>query len=93
MRTPSELRGSLYTYNFLDSGDSVTIVQQATRERDRKVFVMCHHGISRSASMAYFLLRASGLEATKAESIVRHARPSAKIVRAHREAGERYLRH
>jgi protein-tyrosine phosphatase len=67
--------------------------KRAGRDRYRKVFVMCHHGISRSASMAYFLLRASGLEPTKAESIVRHARPSAKIVRAYRESGERYLRH
>jgi protein-tyrosine phosphatase len=65
--------------------------KRATRKRGRKVFVMCHHGISRSASLAYFLLRASGLGADKAESTIRQARPCAKIVRAYRQAGEEYL--
>jgi predicted protein tyrosine phosphatase len=52
---------------------------------------MCHHGISRSASMAYFLLRASGLGSDKAASTIRRVRPCAKIVRAYRQFGEEYL--
>jgi protein-tyrosine phosphatase len=59
--------------------------------RGYRVFVMCHYGISRSASMTYFLLRASGVGPCKAESTVRHARPNARIVCAYRESGERYL--
>ena len=65
--------------------------KRAMRNRDRKVFVMCHHGINRSASMAYFLLRASGVGPDKAESTIRQARPCAKIVRAYRQSGEEYL--
>jgi protein-tyrosine phosphatase len=63
----------------------------AMRKRDRKVFVMCHHGISRSASMAYFLLRASGLGSDKAESTIRRVRPCAKLVHTYRKSGEEYL--
>ena len=59
--------------------------------RNRKIFVMCHHGISRSASMAYFLLRASGLGSDKAESTICRVRPCAKIARAYRKSGEEYL--
>jgi len=65
--------------------------KRARQDRDRKVFVMCHHGISRSASMAYFLLRASGLGSDKAEATIRRVRPCAKIVRAYRESSEQYL--
>src|ERR1700687_549086 len=65
--------------------------KRAIRNRGRKVFVMCHHGISRSASMAYFLLRASGLGQDKAESTIRRVRPCAQIVRAYRQSGEEYL--
>lgn len=52
---------------------------------------MCHHGVSRSASMAYFLLRTSGVGPDKAESTIRQVRPCAKIIRAYRESGEEYL--
>jgi protein-tyrosine phosphatase len=65
--------------------------KRATRKRDSKVFVMCHHGISRSASMAYFLLCASGLGSDKAESTILRVRPCAHIVRAYRESGEKFL--
>jgi protein-tyrosine phosphatase len=65
--------------------------ERAMRRRDRKVFVMCHHGISRSASMTYFLLRASGLGEDKAESTIRRVRPCAQIVPAYRQSGEEYL--
>jgi protein-tyrosine phosphatase len=67
--------------------------KRTTRNLSRKVFVMCHHGRCRSASLAYFLLRASGVGPGKAESTVRQARPCAQIVRAYRESGERYLGH
>jgi len=49
---------------------------------------MCRAGRRRSASMTYFLLRASGLGSDKAESTIRRVRPCAKIVRAYRESGE-----
>ena len=65
--------------------------KRAGRDRSNKLFVMCHHGISRSASMAYFLLRASGLGSDKAEATIRRVRPCAKIVRAYRESSEQYL--
>jgi protein-tyrosine phosphatase len=65
--------------------------KRAARDRSRKLFVMCHHGISRSASMTFFLLRASGFGAGKAESAIRRVRPCAKIVPAYRQSGEEYL--
>ena len=65
--------------------------KRAMRNRGNKVFVMCHHGRSRSASMTYFLLRASGFGSNKAESAVRRVRPCAKIVPAYRQSGEEYL--
>jgi protein-tyrosine phosphatase len=65
---------------------------RAMRNPSSKIFVMCHHGISRSASMTYFLLRASNNAPEKAVNLVRKARPRAKIVRTYRESGEKYLR-
>jgi hypothetical protein len=56
-----------------------------------KLFVMCHHGICRSASLAYFLLRASGLTSTRAEGLVLRVRPCAIICPAYRECGEAFL--
>ena len=57
-----------------------------------KLYVMCHHGICRSASMTYFLLRASGVGPKRAEALVLKARPKAKIIPAYRESCEDYLR-
>ncbi len=57
-----------------------------------KVLVMCHHGISRSASMAYFLLRAGGTQSQEAEASVFQARKSAKICRAYRDSSEEFLK-
>jgi hypothetical protein len=65
--------------------------QKALEQTNSKVFVMCRAGRRRSASMTYFLLRASGLGPCKAESMVRCARPCAQIVRAYRQSGEEYL--
>lgn len=38
--------------------------RKAMKERDAKLFVMCHHGICRSASLAYFFLRSVGKSRT-----------------------------
>src|SRR5579872_619777 len=65
--------------------------KRATRKPNAKVFVMCRLGICRSASMTYFLLRASGYGYAQAENIVLRARPCAKIRRSYRECGEQYL--
>lgn len=64
---------------------------KALKQPNSKVYVMCRAGRRRSASMTYFLLRASGVRPCKAESTIRYARPCAQIVRAYRESGERYL--
>jgi len=66
---------------------------RAMRKPNSKVFVMCRLGICRSASLAYFFLRASGFGFAQAESIVLRARPCAKIRRTYRECGEQFLKH
>jgi predicted protein tyrosine phosphatase len=58
---------------------------------DNKLFVMCHHGICRSASLAYFFLRIVGKSRGKAESTIKGARPRARVVPAYRESCEKYL--
>jgi protein-tyrosine phosphatase len=65
---------------------------RAMRKPNTKVFVMCHHGISRSPSLTYFLLRgASGFTHARAQSAVLRVRPRAIIARAYRESGEIFL--
>jgi hypothetical protein len=71
--------------------DALQFYQRAKETSDSAVFVMCHHGICRSASLTYFLLRASGLEAARAQNVVLRVRPRAIICRAYRECGERFL--
>lgn len=71
--------------------DALSFYKQAMRGSKSKVFVMCRHGICRSASLAYFLLRASGYSPSRATSIVLRARARAIICRAYRESGERFL--
>ena len=66
--------------------------RKAMKRRHSKLFVMCHHGICRSASLAYFLLRSAGKNQNKAESRIKTARPTARVVPAYRESGEKYLR-
>jgi len=62
---------------------------RAIREPKSKVFVMCHHGICRSASLTYFFLRASsGFSHSRAQNTVLRVRPRAIIARAYRESGE-----
>ena len=56
-----------------------------------KVFVMCRAGRRRSASLTYFLLRASGYQPSKAREVMQRARPCIQLVRAYIECGEQYL--
>ena len=66
--------------------------RKAMKHCDAKLFVMCHHRICRSASLAYFLIRSSGVSPNKAEAAVKRARPRIRIARAYRDSGEEYLR-
>jgi hypothetical protein len=54
--------------------------------------VMCHHGQCRSASLAYFFLRASGKSPRKAEHKIKSVRRTARVVPAYRQSSEDYLR-
>jgi protein-tyrosine phosphatase len=65
--------------------------RKAMKQRHAKLFVMCHHGICRSASLAYFFLRHSGKSRIRAERRIKTARPSARVVPAYRESGDVYL--
>lgn len=86
--------------NFKDNGRprpmwfyarALRFYRMALEQPNSKVYVMCRAGRRRSASLAYFLLRASGASASTAEAAVLQARPCAMIVRAYRESGEKYL--
>jgi protein-tyrosine phosphatase len=70
---------------------ALSFYRRALRERNAKVFVMCRMGICRSASLAYFFLRASGKSEKKAQGGVISARPWATVARAYRESGEKYI--
>jgi protein-tyrosine phosphatase len=65
--------------------------KRAMRKPNTKVFVMCHHGICRSPSLAYFFMRSSGKSSAKAERRIKRARPAARVVPDYRESGEKYL--
>jgi protein-tyrosine phosphatase len=64
---------------------------RAMTKAGSKVFVMCRAGRRRSASLTYFLLRASGIPSRRAERLVFTARPCAMIPRAYRVSAEEYL--
>jgi predicted protein tyrosine phosphatase len=66
--------------------------RKTMKNRDAKLLVMCHHGICRSASLTYFLIRANGKNQRKAELRIKRARPTARVIPAYRESSERYLR-
>lgn len=66
--------------------------RKAMKKREPKLYVMCQYGICRSASLAYFLLRCSGKSQNKAERRITKARPTARVVPAYRESGEKYLK-
>ena len=63
----------------------------AFRDENAKVFVMCHHGVCRSASLVYFLLRAEGYDIAQASRLVQLARGRARIVPAYRQSCEQFL--
>jgi len=65
--------------------------QKAFRKRNTKVFVMCHFGICRSASLTYFLLRLSGKGPNKSKALVLKARPCAVFGRGYVESTEEFL--
>jgi hypothetical protein len=71
--------------------DALRFHERAMEESGSNVFVMCHHGICRSASLTYFLLRASGFSSARAKNTVLRVRPRAIICRAYRECGEEFL--
>jgi hypothetical protein len=65
--------------------------RKAMKQPEATLFVMCHHGICRSASLAYFFLRASGKNRAKSELKIKIARPIARVVLAYRESADKYL--
>jgi Dual specificity phosphatase, catalytic domain len=86
--------------NFKDNGRprpmwfyarALRFYRKALEQPNSKVYVMCRAGRRRSASLTYFLLRASGVSVSAAEAVILRARPCAKIVQAYRESGEKYL--
>jgi protein tyrosine phosphatase (PTP) superfamily phosphohydrolase (DUF442 family) len=72
--------------------EALTFYRKAMSRPESKIFVMCKSGRRRSASMTYFLLRASGIGVRKAGATIHGARPTAQIVGAYRESGEKYLK-
>lgn len=72
--------------------DALKFHRKASRDEGSKLFVMCHHGRSRSASLTYFLLRSSGMIASKVEKTIRKVRPNAMLPKAYRESCEEFLR-
>jgi len=65
---------------------------KAIAQSNAKIYVMCRVGICRSASLAYFLLRSSGVDVEVAQRSVVRARPAASICKAYQDAGESWLR-
>jgi protein-tyrosine phosphatase len=61
---------------------------KAMQQSNSKIFVMCHHGICRSASLTYFFLRMDGLSPARAKSTVLKARRCARVVPAYQRSGE-----
>jgi hypothetical protein len=61
---------------------------KAMRHPNSKLFVMCHHGLSRSPSLTYFLLRLDGFSPVRAKSTILKARRCARVVPAYQRSGE-----
>jgi hypothetical protein len=72
-------------------GRALRFYRIALRNPRAKVFVMCRAGRRRSASLTYFLLRASGYNPRKARKVMQSARPCIQLVRAYVESCELYL--
>ena len=71
---------------------ALNFYRKAMEQPQAKLLVMCHHGRSRSASLAYFFLRISKTSPARADHRIKKARLSARAVPAYRESCERYLR-
>jgi len=71
--------------------DALRFYQKAMRRPKSKVLCMCHHGVCRSASLAYFLLRTDGFTPTRAKATVLKARRCGRVIPAYRESGENFL--
>ena len=67
---------------------ALKFIQKAMRKPNTKVFVMCHHGLSRSPSLTYFFLRIDGFSPARAKSTVLKARKRARVVPAYQRSGE-----
>jgi protein-tyrosine phosphatase len=65
--------------------------EKGMREPNAKVFVMCHFGICRSASLTYFLLRLSGKRPTTSKALVFKVRPCAVFARAYIDSCEEFV--
>jgi protein-tyrosine phosphatase len=68
--------------------DALRFYVKAMRQSDSKLFVMCHHGMSRSPSLTYLLLRLDGFSPARAKSTVLKARRCARLVPAYQRSGE-----
>jgi protein-tyrosine phosphatase len=64
---------------------------EAKQHANAKVLAFCHHGLCRSPSLVYFLLRADGATHGAAQRAVLKARSRATVARAYREGGEIFL--
>jgi hypothetical protein len=71
--------------------DAMHFYKKAMRQPNSKTFVMCRHGLRRSPSLVYFLLRVDGLTPARAKAAVLKARTQARIVPAYLESGEYFL--
>jgi hypothetical protein len=65
--------------------------RKAMKHPQAKLFIMCHHGRCRSASLAYCLLRTAGKSPAKAADGIKSSRPAAYVVPAYRESAESFL--
>lgn len=66
--------------------------RNAMKQPKTKLVVMCHHGRCRSASLVYFLMRATGRTRGKVKRKIASARHVACLVPAYLKSGEQYLR-
>ena len=68
--------------------DALKFYRRAMSKPNAKVFVMCRHGLSRSPSLTYFLLRLDGFSPARAKRTVLKSRRCARLVPAYQRSGE-----
>jgi protein-tyrosine phosphatase len=71
--------------------DALKFYQDAMQHPKSRVLAMCHHGICRSASLTYFLLRTEGFTPSRAKLAVRTSRRYARVIPAYQESSEEFL--